>query len=127
MSARRQRPIQQRYPEMAEDAMDHSLSESDQDDDDGDDDDEEEEEEQDKEDIHARIAKEDDEDKFITPLDILRVLFALSLFVGASSYFLTSDSFLMGYKPWFTNVPAVLSYFVRIIPRPIYSKGSLLC
>lgn len=108
MSDLRQRPVQQPYPEPAEDddVTDHSLSESDEDD--------EQEEDEEDEEAQARIAKEDDDGRFISPLDILRVLFALSLFVGAFSYFLTSDSFLMGYKPWFTNVPAVMSYFVRL-------------
>ncbi|KAK2762271.1 hypothetical protein FQN54_001281 [Arachnomyces sp. PD_36] len=107
----RQRPVKDSYAEEIEEdvEIDHSVSES-------------EETEEDEEDINAQIAKEDGDDRWITPLDILRVLFALSLFVGAFSYFVTSESFTFDYRPWFTNVPAVLSYLkgpVQLTPSQL--------
>lgn len=119
MSDLRQRPVKDSYSEEPEDD-DHSISESEYDveeeSEEQSEEQSEEEEEEDEEAINDRIAREDGDNRFISPLDILRVLFALSLFVGAFSYFLTSESFLLGYRPWFTNVPAVLSYFVRLPP-----------
>ena len=110
MSNLRQRPVQESFVEELEDddVTDHSVSESD-----------EEEHEEEGETIDSQIAKEDGDGRFISPLDILRVLFALSLFVGALSYFLTSDSFIFQYRPWFTNVPEVMRYLVSShLPPP---------
>lgn len=120
MSDLRQRYAQQPSSETPEedDVTDSSLSESD---DNEDEDDDEDDGDRDGEAIQNRIAEEDGDGRFISPLDILRVLFALTLFVGAFSYFITSESFLLGYKPWFTNVPAVLSYFVRLFAYLLYN------
>jgi hypothetical protein len=104
----RQRPVQDSYVEELDDDDDVTdLSHSSESDD-------EDEHEQDEEEIiNAHVAKEDEEGGWISALDILRVLFALSLFVGATSYFLTSDSFIFQYqRPWFTNVPEVMRYLV---------------
>jgi hypothetical protein len=61
-----------------------------------------------------RRNSDDVEGKGISVLDIFRVLFVLILANCALSYFVTSESFIWGYKrPWFTKVPDLVRYIVR--------------
>ncbi|EEH38812.1 hypothetical protein PAAG_08539 [Paracoccidioides lutzii Pb01] len=46
----------------------------------------------------------------ISILDIFRLIFLLLLTSSALSYFITSDSFFWGYRPWFTRWPVVKRY-----------------
>ena len=53
-----------------------------------------------------------DENKPLSTLDILRILLGLLLLNSLLSYFITSDSFLWGYRPWFVRPQEVMRYFV---------------
>ncbi|KAK2813836.1 hypothetical protein FQN50_000237 [Emmonsiellopsis sp. PD_5] len=45
--------------------------------------------------------------RVLSILDVLRIIFLLFLSSSALSYYVTTNSFLWGYKPWFTKWPAV--------------------
>lgn len=51
-------------------------------------------------------------------MDVLRILGGLFLINCLLSYFITNDSVLWGYRPWFVRPAAVMRYFVRT-PTPI--------
>jgi hypothetical protein len=67
-----------------------------------------------------RRDKDEVEGKGISVLDVFRVLFVLILANCALSYFVTSESFIWGYKrPWFTKVPDLVRYIVRYQTRDL--------
>lgn len=66
---------------------------------------------------HSRTKRyyDDEDDAGISLLDIVRVVVTLVLVSCGLSYYMTSrESFLWGYRPWFTRWPLVVQYFVRI-------------
>ena len=46
-------------------------------------------------------------------LDIFRIVAGLLLLNSLLSYFITNDSFLWGYKPWFVRPKAVMRWIVN--------------
>ncbi|KAK2772176.1 hypothetical protein FQN53_004707 [Emmonsiellopsis sp. PD_33] len=59
----------------------------------------------------ASANEESANPRVLSILDVLRIIFLLFLSSSALSYYVTTNSFLWGYKPWFTKWPAVVSYF----------------
>lgn len=60
---------------------------------------------------NAVSAREDDEGRGISFLDVVRILVTLAGLSCALSYYLTSESSLIwGYHPWFANPSAVMQY-----------------
>lgn len=56
---------------------------------------------------------EHDDDHGISVLDIIRVIASLTILSCGLSYYMTnSESYLWGYRPWFTRWPLVKSYLV---------------
>lgn len=59
--------------------------------------------------------RDKDSEGGISLLDVIRVIVTLVVGSCALSYFVTSsESFLWGYRPWFTRWPVVLSYLVSL-------------
>ncbi|PGG95802.1 hypothetical protein AJ79_09862 [Helicocarpus griseus UAMH5409] len=63
------------------------------------------------------LPKDQEDEEFkntrvISILDIFRIIFLLLLSSSALSYYVTTDSFIWGYKPWFTRWPVVKSYLL---------------
>lgn len=57
--------------------------------------------------------KEDEDDNRISLLDIIRVIASLALLSCGLSYYMTNtESYLWGYRPWFTRWPIVKAYLV---------------
>lgn len=52
----------------------------------------------------------------ISVLDVLRIIGGLLLLNSLLSYFITNDSFLWGYRPWFVRPRAVMWWWVRLFP-----------
>lgn len=48
-------------------------------------------------------------------MDVLRIVGGLFLLNCLLSYFITNDSMLWGYRPWFVRPAVVARYFVRHI------------
>lgn len=61
----------------------------------------------------------------ISVLDILRLIAGLIVLNCALSYFITNDSFLWGWKPWFVRPKAVMRWWVRYSSVPC--RFILLC
>lgn len=56
---------------------------------------------------------EDQDDHHISLLDIIRVIASLILLSCGLSYYMTNtESYLWGYRPWFTRWPVVKTYLV---------------
>jgi hypothetical protein len=64
----------------------------------------------------VRNGYDDDDEPFISLLDILRVILTLVFASTGLSYYMTSgNSLIWGYqRPWFTRWPLVQNYLVRI-------------
>jgi predicted heme/steroid binding protein len=60
--------------------------------------------------LEDQTGKSSAQSSSITLLDILRLLTGLALLSVALSYFITGDSLLWGYKPWFLSIPQLKSY-----------------
>jgi hypothetical protein len=65
--------------------------------------------------------KNDGKGSRIDILDILRVVILLIFASCALSYYVTSNSVLWGYRPWFTRLPVVMRYIVRypLVSHPL--------
>ena len=50
----------------------------------------------------------------ITVVDVLRILGGLFLLNCLLSYFITNDSVLWGYRPWFVRPGVIMQYFVSL-------------
>ncbi|KAJ6160376.1 hypothetical protein N7470_003772 [Penicillium chermesinum] len=62
-----------------------------------------------------------DENRGISVLDIIRVLVTLVLAILGLSYYTTNgESFLWGYRPWFTRLPVVMNY---LLSPPLSQTG----
>lgn len=49
-------------------------------------------------------------------MDVLRILGGLFLLNCLLSYFITNDSMLWGWRPWFVRPGVVMRYFVSHLP-----------
>ena len=57
---------------------------------------------------------DDENDHRISLLDILRVIASVIVFSCSLSYYMTNgESYLWGYRPWFTRWPVMKAYLVR--------------
>lgn len=59
-------------------------------------------------------SKESSSGNAITVVDVLRILGGLFLLNCLLSYFVTNDSVLWGWRPWFIRPGQVMSYFVSL-------------
>lgn len=59
---------------------------------------------------------------FVSVLDIFRFIFFIFLASSALSYYVTSDSILWGYKPWFTRLPVLIRYLVCLAQLRSHAK-----
>ncbi|KAH1498302.1 hypothetical protein LV164_006210 [Aspergillus fumigatus] len=59
------------------------------------------------------------DDGGISVADIIRVLLTLVVASCGLSYYMTGESLLWGYRPWFTRWPVLVQYIVSQ-PRPVY-------
>lgn len=56
---------------------------------------------------------EDEDDHGISLLDIIRIIVSLILLSCGLSYYMTNtESYLWGYRPWFTRWPVMKAYLV---------------
>jgi hypothetical protein len=62
-----------------------------------------------------------DDSPGITLLDGLRIIFGLLLLSSLVSYFVTGDSFIWGYKAWWTRPKALVAKLVRASPCVVIS------
>lgn len=59
-----------------------------------------------------KTPKQDDDASGLSTLDIIRIVAGLLLLNCLLSYFITSDSFLWGYRPWFVRPMVVMQWIV---------------
>ncbi|WEW54649.1 hypothetical protein PRK78_000069 [Emydomyces testavorans] len=59
--------------------------------------------------LTEQINRYDEESNRISILDIFRLISLLLITSSALSYFITGDSLLWGYKPWFTRWPVLIT------------------
>jgi hypothetical protein len=71
-------------------------------------------------------GKDDHEEKGsgtgLSVLDVLRIIVGLLLLNSMLSYFVTTNSFLWGWKPWFSKPRAVMRWLVSLLRGMTYTS-----